>query len=117
MEIDRAIKKLEARLQCIERETSGTDSQCNRQNCDECDLCYAQGTTGEQIEVLGYVVATLKQKEWLIDQYEQKAESLEQDINDAASGNSPMGVNDFVRIAKLDVYRRVLRDLKAEQGW
>lgn len=90
MEIDRAIKVLE-----------------------QGSLAYCETEADEFCEAYDYAIATLKQKEWLIDQYEQKAESLEQDINDATSGNSPMGVNDFVRIAKLDVYRRVLKDLKA----
>ena len=59
MTIDEAIKKLTAKSECMRRETSGTDDDCNYRNCDECNLCYEQGTTGEQREALQMAIDAL----------------------------------------------------------
>ena len=58
-----AIKMLTAKVECIQRETSGTDIDCNLRNCDECELCYEQGTTGEQREALSMAISALQEKE------------------------------------------------------
>lgn len=47
-----AANMLLAKAMCMKREASGIDINCNHRNCDECELCYSQGTTGEQIEAL-----------------------------------------------------------------
>lgn len=61
-----AKKMLKARLECLKRETSGTDIDCNYRNCDECNLCYEQGTMGEQKEALGFAIKAVEQISHLI---------------------------------------------------
>lgn len=57
--IEEAKKMLEAKLKCLKREISGID--CNDgYNCDECELLYAQGTVGEQKEVLDMAIRALE---------------------------------------------------------
>ena len=55
-----AIKMLTAKVECIRRETSGTDVDCNLRNCNDCELCYEQGTTGEQREALNMAISALQ---------------------------------------------------------
>lgn len=55
-----AIEMLTAKAECIRREASGIDVDCNHRNCDECDLCYKQGTMGDQMEALGVAVSALQ---------------------------------------------------------
>lgn len=57
-----ARKMLKAKLECLKRETSGTNIDCNRQNCDECNLCYEQGNMGEQKQALDIAIKALKDK-------------------------------------------------------
>ena len=49
-------------LECLKRETSGTDFDCNNRNCDECSLCYEQGNMGEQKEALDMAIKALEQQ-------------------------------------------------------
>ena len=60
MTIDDCIKMLIAKEKCMERETSGTDTDCNFHNCDDCSMCYEQGTMGEQEEALKFAVETMR---------------------------------------------------------
>ena len=55
-----AIQMLTAKVKCMQRETSGTDVDCNSRNCDDCELCYAQGTTGEQGKALNMAISALQ---------------------------------------------------------
>ena len=57
-----AKKMLKAKLECLKRETSGTDFDCNNNNCDECSLCYEQGNMGEQKEALDMAIKALEQQ-------------------------------------------------------
>ena len=59
---EQAKKMLKAKLECLKRETSGTDFDCNNRNCDECSLCYEQGNMGEQKEALDMAIKTLEQQ-------------------------------------------------------
>ena len=59
MTLEDCTKMLIAKEKCIERETSGRDTDCNFHNCDECSLCYEQGTMGEQKEALKFAVDTM----------------------------------------------------------
>ena len=59
MTIDEAQTMLNARAKCIEKVCRGIYEDCNKENCDNCDLCYAQGTNGEQKELM------LQCVEWL----------------------------------------------------
>ena len=60
---EEAKKMLKAKLECLKRETSGTDIDCNYRNCDECNLCYEQGNMGEQKEALDMAIKALEQTE------------------------------------------------------
>ena len=59
---EQATNMLKAKLECLKRDTSGTDFDCNNRNCDECPLCYEQGNMGEQIEALGMAIKALEQQ-------------------------------------------------------
>lgn len=59
---EQAKKMLKAKLECLKRETSGTDLDCNNSNCDECSLCYEQGNMGEQKEALDMAIKALEQQ-------------------------------------------------------
>ena len=58
---EQAMHMLKAKLECLKRETSGTDFDCNNSNCDECSLCYEQGNMGEQKEALDMAIKALEQ--------------------------------------------------------
>jgi hypothetical protein len=60
MTIENCTKILIAKEKCMERETSGIDAECNLHNCDDCSLCYEQGTMGEQKEALKFAVETMR---------------------------------------------------------
>lgn len=62
---EQAKKMLKAKLECLKRETSGTDFDCNNSNCDECSLCYEQGNMGEQKEALDMAIKALEQTTWI----------------------------------------------------
>lgn len=59
---EQAKKMLKAKLECLKRETSGTDFDCNNSNCDECSLCYEQGNMVEQKEALDMAIKALEQQ-------------------------------------------------------
>ena len=59
---EQAKKMIKAKLECLKRETSGTDFDCNNSNCDECPLCYEQGNIGEQKEALDMAIKALEQE-------------------------------------------------------
>ena len=59
---EQAKKMLKAKLECLKRETSGTDFDCNNSNCDDCPLCYEQGNMGEQKEALDMAIKALEQE-------------------------------------------------------
>ena len=59
---EEAIKMIRAKIECMNRENSGKDLNCNSRDCDECDLCYEQGTSGEQIEALDMAIEALKEQ-------------------------------------------------------
>lgn len=59
MTIEDCTKILIAKKKCMERETSGTDTDCNLHNCDDCSLCYEQGPMGEQKGALKFAVDTM----------------------------------------------------------
>ena len=59
---EQATNMLKAKLECLKRETSGTNFDCIRCNCDECSLCYEQGNMGEQKEALVMAIKALEQE-------------------------------------------------------
>lgn len=62
---EEAIKMLTAKAECMTRDTSGMDEDCNSHNCDECHLCYEQGNMGEQIEYLQMAIKALEEQHWI----------------------------------------------------
>ena len=67
MTSEETIKMLTAKVECMKRESSGIDQDCNYRNCDECKLCYEQGTVGEQIEALQMAITAIKGQKVLAD--------------------------------------------------
>ena len=59
---EQAKKMLKAKLECLKRETSGTNFDCNNSNCDECPLCYEKGNMGEQKEALDMAIKALERQ-------------------------------------------------------
>ena len=57
-----AVEMMKAKLECMTRDVSGIDQDCNAKNCDECNLCYAQGNMGEQKEWLRMGIEALEQE-------------------------------------------------------
>lgn len=60
MTIDDCIKMLIAKEKCMERETRGIETDCYLHNCDDCSLCYEQGTMGEQKKALLFAIDTMR---------------------------------------------------------
>ena len=57
-----AIKMLAAKTECLRRDTSGIDVDCNSSNCGSCEFCYDQGTMGEQKEALTMAISALEKQ-------------------------------------------------------
>lgn len=89
MELDRAIKVLE-----------------------QGGLAYCEAEADEFCEAYDYAVNTLKQKQWIIEQYEHEIDLLEQDLND--NNGYPTVMDVILLSTKLAVYRCVLNDLKGD---
>lgn len=58
-----AIKMIKAKLECMTRDVSGIDEDCNMHRCDECGLNYDQGNMGEQKEWLKMSIQALEDLE------------------------------------------------------
>ena len=54
------LEKLRAYLKCQENKVKGINALCNHNLCDDCDLCYMQGTTGEHIEAIEVATQALE---------------------------------------------------------
>ena len=59
---EEAIKMMKAKLECMTREISGTDYDCNNRSCDDCRFNYAQGNMGEQKEWMKMAIKALEQE-------------------------------------------------------
>ena len=57
-----ALEKLQAYYKCQKMQVKGIYEECNDSMCDECDLCYAQGTFGEHIASIEIAISALKDK-------------------------------------------------------
>ena len=57
---EKAIKILKGTLDCDRLLTSGTNEKCVRNQCDDCDLMYAQGTNAEHNEALNMAKRALE---------------------------------------------------------
>ena len=65
--IDDCIKRLMAKEKCMERETSGIDTECNSHNCIDCSLCYEQGTVGEQKMALVFAIDIMRKYQKIME--------------------------------------------------
>ena len=94
MTIDEAQIMLKAKAKCIERICKGIYEDCNEQKCDNCDLCYAQGTNGEQIELM------LQCAEWLEELKAIKSDGFTDNLLDMGfTKGYNKAIDDFVRFA------------------
>lgn len=66
MEDEKVIGMLNAKLECITRDVSGKDDDCNRRLCGACRLNYEKGTMGEQKECLRKAIEALELKKGAI---------------------------------------------------
>ena len=57
-----AIEKLRAYHKCQRLQVKGIYEDCNEKLCDNCDLCYAQGNTGEHIESVKVAIKALEKQ-------------------------------------------------------
>ena len=57
-----AIEKLKAYIKCQSLQVKGIYEDCNENLCDNCDLCYAQGNTGEHIESVKLAINALEKQ-------------------------------------------------------
>ena len=94
MTIDEAQIMLKAKAKCIERICKGIYEDCNEQKCDDCDLCYAQGTNGEQIELM------LQCAEWLEELKAIKSDGFTDNLLDMGfTKGYNKALYDFVKFA------------------
>ena len=59
MKTSEVIEKLRAYLKCQRLQVKGIYEDCNNKLCDNCDLCYAQGTFGEHIKSIEIAIQAL----------------------------------------------------------
>lgn len=62
-----ALEKLKAYLKCQKRQVKGIHEDCNNKKCENCDLCYMQGTTGEHIEAIEVAIQSLESHKRVIE--------------------------------------------------
>lgn len=56
-----AIEKIIAYSKCLARKVKGIYEDCNNKRCDDCDLCYMQGTTGEHMKAIDITIQALEE--------------------------------------------------------
>ena len=62
MKTSEAIEKLRAYHKCQRLQVKGIYEDCNEKLCDNCDLCYAQGTVGEHIKSIEIAIQALEKQ-------------------------------------------------------
>ena len=62
MKESEAKEKLRAYHKCQILQVKGIYEDCNENLCDNCDLCYAQGNTGEHIESVKVAIKALEKQ-------------------------------------------------------
>ena len=102
MKKQEAIKMLTVKVECMRRETSGIDVDCNSRNCDNCELCYTQGTMGEQQEALTMAISAL-----------QAQDVPDTNVRDTISRQAAIDVIEAGRLTKLIDAETAVNGLKA----
>ena len=89
-----AIEKLRAYHKCQILQVKGIYEDCNEKLCNNCDLCYAQGNTGEHIKSIEIAIQALEK------QIEMKKYCDENDCADCPYHNTSLKdnrcMNDFI---------------------
>ena len=62
MKESEAIEKLRAYYNCQRLQLKSIYEDCNDELCDSCNLCYAQGTTGEHIKSIEIAIQALEKQ-------------------------------------------------------
>ena len=62
MKESEAIEKLRAYHKCQILQVKGIYEDCNEKLCNNCDLCYAQGNTGEHIKSIEIAIQALEKQ-------------------------------------------------------
>ena len=57
-----AAEKLRAYHKCQRLQVKGIYEDCNEKLCDNCDLCYMQGTAGEHIKSIEMAIQALEKQ-------------------------------------------------------
>lgn len=70
MNNNEAVEKLRAYLKCQENKVKGINALCNPNLCDDCDLCYMQGTTSEHLTSIELAIQALEK----LKEYQQLEE-------------------------------------------
>ena len=60
MDNSEAVDKLRAYLKCQENKVKGINAMCTHNLCDNCDLCYMQGTAGEHLTSIELAIQALE---------------------------------------------------------
>lgn len=102
--LEEAIKMLKAKLECMTRDVSGTNDDCNRKLCGECHLNYEQGNMGQQKEYLRMAIEALE-KEPILDKIRYEIETE----RNAGCHTQYAGGLDFA-LSVIDKYRAEIED-------
>lgn len=84
-----ALEKLKAYLKCQKRQVKGIYEDCNNKKCDNCDLCYIQGTTGEHIEAIESAIQSLENHKRVIERLKKELK-LAEDVEERAVKENPL---------------------------
>jgi len=84
-----ALEKLKAYLKCQKRQVKGVHEDCNNKKCDNCDLCYMQGTTGEYIEAIESAIQSLESHKRIIKRLKKELK-LAEDVEERAVRENPL---------------------------
>ena len=57
-----ALEKLHGYCKCQKLQVKGIYEDCNARRCDDCDLCYMQGTKGEHIASVEIAIQALEKQ-------------------------------------------------------